>query len=85
MLLQNGFVSEEGWLEWAQQCQNSESTNSDSWMQWEGQDEASLRRHWQVELARRSGMSGIDMKERAFGLVLGLGPETGDRVKSRET
>lgn len=54
-------------------------------MQWEGQDEASLRRHWQVELARRSGMSGIDMKERAFGLVLGLGPETGDRVKSRET
>lgn len=30
-------------------------------------------------------MSGIDMKERAFGLVLGLGPETGDRVKSRET
>lgn len=54
-------------------------------MQWAGQEEASLRRHLQVELSRHSGVSGIDIKERTFGLVLGLGPETRDRVKSRET
>lgn len=53
-------------------------------MQWAGQDEGLTQKAFEVELARRNGMSGTDIKERAFGLVLGLEPETGDRVKSRE-